>query len=172
MAGKSSQWLSRLTGFSTPIFGASWTSPAAERDVATELLLHLEDRRVLFSPSEAEVPHHCVSSVLELRRILSDALVKTGGSGVLADHVRAMGAASSRFLDRIGNDRQPDYEAMRSPGHYLSWEFLDALGQMRGIIGVHIAAIAARYDLEVQGALATVLPVQPLSDDLEERRGW
>ena len=171
MTGKATQWLSRLTGFSTPIFGASWTAATAERDIASELLLRLEDRRVLYSPSEAEIPHHCIQSVMEVRHILSDTLVKTGGSGVLADHIRAMGAASRRFLDRVGAGGRPDYGAMRSEGHYLSWEFLDALGQFRGIVGVHIAAIAARFDLTVNGALTAVLPTEPLPSDFGHRHG-
>lgn len=38
MVGKLRQWAGRLTGFSVPIFGVSWTAPPAERDVAAELL--------------------------------------------------------------------------------------------------------------------------------------
>jgi hypothetical protein len=166
MAGRIGQWTARLTGFSTPLFGASWQAPTAERDVAAQLLARLEDRRVLYSPSEAEVPHHCAQSVIDIRRMLSDALATLGGKGVLADHIRAMGSASRRFLDRIGSD----YNAMREGGHYLSWEFLDALGQMRALFGVHLAMIAARYDLDVQGTLRDIIPAECMADDLDERR--
>lgn len=75
MVGKAKQWAARLTGLSTPVFGVSWQPSTAERDVASELLLRLEDRRVLYSPSEAEIPHHCVRSIVEVRYILSDNLV-------------------------------------------------------------------------------------------------
>lgn len=141
MLGKVGQWASRLTGFSTPLFGATWQAPVADRDVAADLLARLEDRRALFNPSDAEEPHHCALSVIEMRRELTSSLTKAG-KGVLADHIRAMGTASRRFLDRI-NGHGDDYDAMRTPGHWMSWEFLDALGQMRGIFGVHIAMIAA-----------------------------
>lgn len=167
MAGKKGQWAAKLTGFSTPLFGASWQPPVAERDIASELLLRLEDRRVLYSPSEAEVPHHCAQSVIEIRHLLSDMLVKLGGSGVLADHIRAIAAACRRFLDKIGADGGPDYDAMRSHGHYRSWEFLNGLGQMRGVIGVHLAMIAARFDLEIEGSLRDVLPSEPSDSDLK-----
>lgn len=162
MGGKIGQLASRLTGISTPLFGASWQAPAAERDVAAQLLARLEDRRVLYSPSEAEVPHYCAQSVIDIRRMLSDALANTHGKGVLAEHLRAMVAASRRFLDRIGTD----YDAMREGGHYLSWEFLDALGQMRALFGVHLALIAARYDLDVRGDLRNILPPESAADDL------
>ena len=163
MAGRIGQWMARLTGFSTPLVGASWQAPAAERDVAAQLLARLEDRRVLYSPSEGEVPHHCAQSVIDIRQMLSDALATLGGKGVLAEHIRAMGSASRRFLDRIGSD----YDAMREGGHYLSWEFLDALGQMRALFGVHLAMIAARYDLDVRGNLRDILPAAPMADDLD-----
>jgi len=166
MAGKIGQWASRLTGISTPLFGASWQAPAAERDVAAQLIARLEDRRVLFSPSEAEMPHYCARSVIEIRQTLSDSLATIGGKGVLAEHIRAMGSASRRFLDRIGSD----YEAMRQGGHYLSWEFLDALGQMRALFGVHLAMIAARYDLELRGGLLDIVPQESANDDLNSDR--
>lgn len=169
MAGKIGQWAKRLTGISTPLVGVSWQASAAERDVAAQLLARLEDRRVLYSPSEAEVPHHCAQSVIDVRRGLSDALATLGGKGVLAEHIRAMGSASRRFLDRIGTD----YDAMREGGHYLSWEFLDALGQMRALFGVHLAMIAARYDLDIRGELRNILPPESATDDLhgDQRQG-
>ena len=80
-----------------------------------------------------------------------------------------MGAASRRFLDRIGSEEGFDHKAMRQHGHYLSWEFLDALGQFRGIMGVHIAMIAARFGLDAHGELASVLPAEPDAGDLA---GW
>jgi hypothetical protein len=165
MAGRVRQWAGRLTGFSTPFVGASWTVPPAERDLAAELLARLEDRRVLYNPSDAESPEHCVRSVIEIRHMLSEVLAKLGGGGALADHVRALGAASRRFLDRMGRDGGHDYDAAASWGHWRSWDFQDALGQMRGIFGVHLAIIAARYDLTVRGDLQSILPAETRTDD-------
>lgn len=167
MAGRLRQWTGRLTGLSTPVFGASWTAPPAERDVAAELLAQLEDRRVLYNPSDAEVAHYCVQSVIEIRHLLSASVGKLGGGGVLADHIRAMGAAARRFLDRVGHWHASEYADGMLSGHHRSWEFLDALGQMRGIFGVHLAMIAARYDLEVQGDLENILPVAARADEFK-----
>jgi hypothetical protein len=166
MTGKVKQWAGKLTGFSTPWFGASWQPTASERDVAKQLLAHLEDRRVLYNPSHAEIPDHCVRSIIEVRHLLTDALAKLGNDGALAEHIRALGAAGRKFLDRVGTGDDADYAAMRSSGHYMSWEFLDALGQLRGVFGVHIALIAARYDLVVHGDLRDVLPSAPTPQDL------
>jgi Family of unknown function (DUF6650) len=54
--------LSRLTGISVPVFGVSWNPPEADRAVVKRVVAFLEDRRVLYAPSEMEVPEHCVHS--------------------------------------------------------------------------------------------------------------
>jgi hypothetical protein len=130
-------------------------------------MAHLEDRRVLYNPSEAESPEHCVHSVIEIRRLLSASVAKLGGEGILAGHIRAMGAASRRFLDRMGRGDDRDYNAAASWGHWRSWEFQDALGQMRGIFGVHLALIAARYDLRIKGDLESILPADARPNEFE-----
>ena len=168
MAGKLRQWAGRLTGLTTPLVGASWTAPPAERDVAAELLAQLEDRRVLYNPSDAESPMHCVHSVVEIRRLLSGSLARLQGKGALAEHIRAMGAACRRFMDRMGRGDDPHYDDAGSWGHWRSWEFQDALGQMRGIFGVHLALIAARYDLDVRGDLESILPVKARRDEFAD----
>jgi len=58
---------SRITGLSVPVFGVQWNPPDAERSAARRVLAFLEDRRVLFVPSEMEVPEHCVAAVLGIR---------------------------------------------------------------------------------------------------------
>ncbi|WP_428544101.1 DUF6650 family protein [Profundibacter sp.] len=52
--------LSRVTGLSSPVCGVSWTPPEAQITTARKLVTFLEDRRVLYNPSEMEVPIHCV----------------------------------------------------------------------------------------------------------------
>ncbi|WP_425469518.1 DUF6650 family protein [Paraburkholderia azotifigens] len=68
--------VSRITGFSVPVFGIQWNPSEAERAVARRVLTFLEDRRVLYSPSQMEVPSHCVESVLRIRESLTSELGK------------------------------------------------------------------------------------------------
>jgi hypothetical protein len=42
------------------------------------------------------------------------------------------------------------------------------LGQMRGIFGVHLAIMSARYDLELHGGLAGILPSETRQDDIAD----
>ena len=87
----------RLTGLSTPIFGLSWNPPESERSVAQRVVAQLEDRRVLYNPSEMEVPHHCVTSVLEIRRLLTGELGALDEKSELAGSLRAMRAACRKY---------------------------------------------------------------------------
>jgi hypothetical protein len=64
---KSREIVSRITGLSVPVFGVQWNPPEAECVAARRVLAFLEDRRVLYVPSEMELPQHCVESVLRIR---------------------------------------------------------------------------------------------------------
>ena len=65
--------LSRITGFSVPVFGVSWNPPQPEVVAARRVLAYLEDRRVLYNPYHLEVEDQCTSSVLDIRRLLTEA---------------------------------------------------------------------------------------------------
>ena len=41
-----------MTGLSCPIFGISWNPSEDETAIAARIIRYLEDRRVLFNPSE------------------------------------------------------------------------------------------------------------------------
>jgi len=154
--------LSRLTGISTPIFGISWDPPETEIETAKRVLTFLEDRRVLYEPSELEVPSHCVASVLEIRRLLTGELAKLQGPNDLADSLRAMRAACRKFIgvsQRLDGVYGWDPHGY-NPGHFATWQFDSALGEMRGVFGVHIAQLAARYGLDIEDQLAAILPTE------------
>jgi hypothetical protein len=42
--------------------------------------------------------------------------------------------------------------------HYASWIFNGAIGELRGVFGIHIAALAVSHGLDVEGDLASILP--------------
>jgi len=106
----------RLTGFSTPFGGVSWVAPEAEVTVARRVIRFLEDRRVLFNPSELEEPQHCVQSVIEIRRFLTDELGELPDDD-LAAQLGALRAACRKFLDSL---RRGDGRPLGVP-HGMFW---------------------------------------------------
>jgi hypothetical protein len=150
--------VSRITGFSVPVFGLQWNPPDAECVVARRVLTFLEDRRVLFVPSEMEIPFHGVQSVLRIREFLTAELGGLSGDSQLTQSLRAMRAACRKFLDAVGPEDGPVVRHGFSHGHYASWEFNQALGEMRGVFGIYVAILAATHGLDVEEGLAKIVP--------------
>jgi hypothetical protein len=71
-----------------------------------------------------------------------------------------MRAACRKFMDSVqaGEVRIIQYGA--SQGHYASWVFISALGELRGVFGIHVAALAAGYGLDVEHELAAIVPAK------------
>jgi len=150
----------RLTGISSPIVGVSWTPPEVEVTTARRVIAFLEDRRVLYQPTEMEVPDHCIQSVLDIRQFLTAILEHLDDKSALAQNLRAMRAACRKFLDRMQEARGRSFYRglIQSMGSYDAWVFCGAVGELRGVVGLHVALIAARNGLDVEGDLATILP--------------
>lgn len=153
--------VSRVTGLSVPIFGIQWNPPEAECVVARRVLAFLEDRRVLFVPSEMEVPQHCVESILRIRELLTGELGKLASDAELAISLRSMRAACRKFLATVEADDRRAVQFGASQGHYASWIFNGAVGELRGVFGLHIARLATSHGLDVEGDLASILPADP-----------
>jgi hypothetical protein len=166
---KFSEIANRLTGISTPFGGASWQPPELEIGAARRVIAFLEDRRVLYEPGEMEVPSHCVHSIIEIRRCLSDELGKLDSGSELTASLRAMRAACRKFLDRVGTDGR-DGIRYASGGGYQSWTFGSALGELRGMFGVHVAKVAAQFQLDVEDKLASILPANADADTGDDDR--
>jgi hypothetical protein len=158
----------RLTGLSTPVFGASWNPPEAEVTAARRVILFLEDRRVLYQPTEMEIPEYCVKSVLEIRGYLNSELGKLDPRDRLAQNLSAMRAACRKFLDQtsgLESSGRTHHGPIMNLGAYGSWIFCSAIGELRGVIGLHVAQIAARNGLDVEKNLAAILPSQVRDED-------
>jgi hypothetical protein len=158
----------RLTGISTPLGGVSWQATETEMAAARRVISFLEDRRVLYAPDELEVPAHCVHSVLDIRRSLTVELGKLDHGSELAASLRAMRAACRKFLERVGVDGRDAVLYANRHGHWASWTFYGALGEMRGTFGVHLARIAAEFKLDIEDALATILPANAEGDPRQD----
>lgn len=154
--------IKRLTGISSPIFGVSWNPENTSEDIAKRVISFLEDRRVLYNPSEMEVPHHCVTSVLEIRNFLTDQIPQST-QNELTGSLKAMRIACRKFLDLVG-ERDEVTQFGSSRGHWTSWQFNGAVGELRGVFGIHIAKIAGMYGLDVEDDLASIFPETEESD--------
>lgn len=172
---KFSEIANRLTGVSTPLIGVSWQPTESEKAAARRVVAFLEDRRVLYVPSEQELPSHCVDSVLQIRQFLTSEIGKLDAKSELGASLRAMRATCRKFLDVVGTKDMDIIRYARQNGHYASWTFYSALGEMRGVFGIHIARIAARFHLDVEDELAVILPFSAgddsdvLADDSSEQ---
>ena len=167
---KFSEIANRLTGISTPLGGVSWQSSDLEVSAARRVIAFLEDRRVLYAPEEMEMAEHCIRSVLEIRHFLSDEIGKHDTGSGFAASLRAMRAACRKLLDRVGVDGREVALYANHHGHWASWTFYSALGEMRGTFGVHLAKIAAEFKLDIEDRLAEILPARATDSDDDDRR--
>lgn len=162
--------LNRITGFSTPLFGLSWNSPASDRDTVRNFLAFLEDRRALFNPQPAEVEDHVISSINMIRAECTTAVgsLSEKAPGIL--HVRAIGSACRRFLDepypRFDNimerrrdphfDQEDSHGRLRRGTHPAA--FFTALGEFRAFVGSQVAILSNIYNIDIHGDLIRILP--------------
>jgi hypothetical protein len=154
----------RLTGFSTPLFGVQWNAPTLDVEIARKAVAFLEDRRVLYAPESMEMPEHVVRSVIEIRAMLTDVLGQVDRESHLGQGASAMRAACRKCIDRL---QASGIDANRMDwGSWQEWEFSLALGELRGVVGIHVALIAAAYGIDVEEPLASILPVAD-SDDAD-----
>ena len=93
--------LSRLTGLSCPIFGISWNPSESEVTIATRIIRYLEDKRVLFNPSEMESPSYCVKSTIQIREYLTSEMQNMNTDSKLFEFTKAMRIAARKFIDRM-----------------------------------------------------------------------
>lgn len=144
-----SEIISRVTGITVGPVGISWEPSEAEVEVARRVIAFLEDRRVLYTPGELQMPSYCVQSVLEIRTFLTEEVGHLDSKSELAEHLRALRAACRKFLDSAQTKR--DWQPFDPT-------FSGALGELRGVFGIHVAFMAVKYKLDVEDNLATILP--------------
>lgn len=162
--------LMRLTGFSTPIFGVSWSPPSSDRDAVRKLLAFLEDRRALFNPMSAEIEDHVVASIHTIREECVKAVGAVNDKAPAAEHIRAIGAACRRFLDEphptfddiMERQRDPYFEREERYGQLRHGThpaaFFTALGEFRAFVGMRVAALSSAYDIDIRGDLTRIVP--------------
>ena len=145
---------SRLTGISIPVFGVSWNPPESERKIVRDVLVFLEDRRMLFNDYAWEVEHEVADSVLRIRDELTQAIQRlSDGSDALLS-LRAMRVSCREYLDNVRK---------RNGARFF---FLLELGRLRALFGYHIAHLAVKYGIDIEGDLASIIPPE-LQEEME-----
>lgn len=151
----------KLTGFSTPIFGISWTPAKLEIETARKVLNFLDNRRVLYVVHELESPTNCIKSILEIREYLVGQLSDLDNNSELANILKAMLDACINFLNRVQEQYYFDKEEgniKHNLNEHEKIHFYNAMGELRATMGILIAMIIVVYSLSYEGKLINIFP--------------
>lgn len=147
----------RVTGISTPLGGLSWADPGpSDAETVRRFIIFLEDRRALYIPFDLEVVSHVESSIRQIREESTKTLQMLPLKAFAVIPIRVIREACRRFHDqeneafRFFDHRWGLHEG--SPG------FFTALGALRATVGQQVALLAAHYDIDIEGDLASALP--------------
>ena len=143
----------RITGFSTPLFGVSWNPPKLEVQSAKQIVTYLEDRRALYNPYDLEVADHVIQSVVEIRHRLTQELEQLDRSTALAQSLSDMRTVCRKFLNTVQG-----LGGHRSYFGGSAMMLFSAIGELRGVFGIHLAQICVRYGIDIDGELGSILP--------------
>jgi hypothetical protein len=151
-----------LKEFSLSVSGPSltWEFSDTERARARDVLHRLEDFRVLYAPYEVEEEAGVFESVGRLRTYLTEQ-VERCESAMLRDQVRAMRAAVLQFVTDVEAARRLAHRisaTQRTEGPLRLLYSTQALGVLRGRVGVAVAEIGRVFTIPVDGNLAHVTP--------------
>jgi len=148
------KYLRHLTGISCPIFGVSWTSPEDERQQVGQYLAFLEDRRVLFDDYCYEDKSYVNLSIIEIRKETTT-LIGKHLAAEAQDSLRAIRAACRDYLSTSDTRKRSRCDMAGT------WS---RLGQLRSLVGVHIARLCTIYGIKVEQQLLSIFP--PIDTEL------
>ena len=165
---KFSEIFERISGLSCPLFGVSWVPPVSDRREASAIVAFLEDRRVLFNPLAIETPDHCLYSVLEIRKRLTQLMERISPESELYSYAKAMRIACREFANKC---EAIDLKKIIYHYHHdFPLElilFSNALGELRSTFGIMLAQIAVVYGIDIEDDLAKILPSKEVRSSSE-----
>jgi len=147
----------RITGISSPLGGIQWSDPGpGEGEIVRQFLLFLEDRRVLYNGMELEVVSPVERSIHEIRDQCTRTLQALSPKAFAVAPIRSIREASRRFQ----NDQNEEFRFFDERGPYRNAKpgFFVALGAYRATAGQQVTLLAAHYDIDIEGDLASILP--------------
>jgi hypothetical protein len=171
---KGQKLLSRLSSLSAFGFGMGFKFQESEQQVVREVIIFLEDRRVLYVDYRLEIESEVVHSAMEIRKELTAVLMRVKPDTPAANAFNIMRTECRRFLSgpradfRNVGDRGPQGRPGMDAG------FFEALGKLRAVFGQQLAELAALYELDLSADLETILPppIDLSGDDDLERKYW
>jgi hypothetical protein len=147
----------RITGISVPFGGISWADPGpSDAEIVRRFIVFLEDRRVLYNAYNLESLSEVERSIHEVRSECTETLQALGPKAFGVTPIRSIRAAGRRFHD----DEKESFRFFdhRFGHHDGSPGFFAALGAFRSTVGQQVAVLAAHYDIDIEGDLASALP--------------
>lgn len=142
-----------ITGLSCPIFGIQWNAPTIEIDEAKNIILFLENKRVLFNPTSMENASHCAQSVLEIRSEITKFLQALSANSSLSNSLKRMRKSCQEFSNKLGHPKFSGFD------HPVQISILEReLFKLREKFGVSLAEIAVSYGIDVDDGLASIIP--------------
>jgi hypothetical protein len=143
----------RITGFSLGPFGVSWTPRPDKREIIRQLIVFLEDRRVLYNPYDMEYGKWVNQSILEVRKELTDTLKKFPDDEPTIQILRTMRSSCRKYLQECDTTKPRIY------GFQYEMKLAIHLGELRGVFGLALAQLCIAYKIDVEPELASIFPV-------------
>lgn len=144
----------RLTGISA--WGIQWERKDDDKEIARRTLNLLSDRRMLYRDFSMEIEEDCVRSADYTRRELGVLISNPEISPGLSQELKGIQAAFRAFMNEVGPEGDDPWNR---PMSRIGTDRLSvALGNLRGVVGMHVGGIASRYDLEVDDDLSKIVP--------------
>ena len=109
---------------------------------------------MLWKDFSLEIEEHCFRSADIARQQIGQFLDNPEISAGLTAKMKAIQRAFRDFMDGAGDDQQWGHRYAGTGTDRLSV----ALGTLRGLVGVQLGELAALYEVDVAGDLATVVP--------------
>ena len=94
---KSYKIIKKITGISCPFFGISWNPCKSDQEKIKNLLIFLEDRRVLFNAINIETPIWVSESIIEIRKILTDLIPEFDDNSETCEILRTMRSSCRHY---------------------------------------------------------------------------